>query len=159
MLKWVEVSRDDPSLQKILKRLECEHNNSFPLGWREITPLEFARSKFGTYTPDFEQNRQMHPAKDEKRQDFLTYNSYRKIYEPQALCATLYYFWDGTGLAIQTSYYNTEKPLRFFAFGCDHNYREMGDDESRSRGYSVGRCLHTTECRKCKHVFAYDSSD
>ena len=145
---------------EVLKKLECEHPNAFPLGWREITPNEFARSQFMTYSSDFEDYRQMLPEKGEKRKEFLTYDHYRKTYLPQAMTARCYFYADGTGLAISTFYWNKTRPIRYFAFGCNHYYEELSYDESRDRGlYHAGNCYHVNECKKCKHINSYDSSD
>lgn len=163
MQKNVYISpkdKDHGKVTALLKKLNCEHPNAFPSGWRELTPLEFARSQFGSYTPEFEEYRQMIPGDDEKREAYLTYNTNRKTWERQMMAVRLYYFADSTGVAILTSYWNTEKPLRFFAFGCAHDYREMGQDECAKRNlYHAGRCYHVYECKKCNDIMSQDSSD
>ena len=43
---------------------------------------------------------------------------------------------------------------------CVHGMVELSQDVCRERGIShYGMCWHVTECKKCGHVSAYDSSD
>lgn len=151
----------EDAIKKLHQKLKCEHSNAFPLGWQEITPLQFVReTPFNTYTPVHSEYRQMIPEKGETRQDYLTYDTYQKKWRSVAVCTTLHYFHDDTGVAIVCDYWNTEKPIRYFRFGCKHDYRELSMEECRKEGlYHAGRCYHVNKCRKCDNINSYDSSD
>lgn len=145
---------------EILKKLECQHPNDFPLGWRELTTMEFANSQFRAYSWAWDEYRQMIPETSEKRPAYLTYNKWQKRDVATTLCARLFFYDDGTGLAIVADGYNDKAPVRFFAFGCEHDYHELSSAECHKRGiYHAGRCWHVNECLTCKHVLSYDSSD
>ncbi len=72
----------------------------------------------------------------------------------------LYFFYDGTGIAM-THTYGKNKMLRYFKFAsCEHNYSELSMKECQSRGiYYSGNCYHVYECTKCNWIEAVDSSD
>ena len=49
---------------------------------------------------------------------------------------------------------------RYFKVGCDHQFNELSQKESREIGvYHGGSCYHVIKCTKCGLVDAYDSSD
>jgi len=124
--------------------------NTFPVGWREVTEKEYAQ--YGTtYIPEYIETRQMFRVKDDDvtgRDNFLT----NKI-----MSATLFWFRDKTGWAIVPNFW--EGSIRYFRFGCDHEYKELSMSESAKRGvHHFGNCYHVRECKKCGHIYAYDSS-
>jgi len=70
----------------------------------------------------------------------------------------IYWFHDGTGLCIVNDF--SAGTLRYFACGCDHDYKELSGEESRAEGVQHwGSCYHVLKCTKCKNIQAHDSSD
>lgn len=117
--------------------------NDLPPGWRELTEEEFAKSQFGRYSPNYFGYKQI----------FTTENGQQKFLPIHWLS-----YVDGTGLAIHTDYWKGK--VRYFFFGCDHDYKGLSQQECRERGiYHAGRCYHVAECQKCKFINAVDSSD
>ena len=116
--------------------------NDVPPGWRKISQKELVqRTHFRSYSPEFTEFRQM-------------------IVDPNKpmVDAHLQFYWDGTGVGIVSDYW--KGTVTFYAFGCDHDYREMGQDECRKHGIQhFGRCWHVSECTKCGNINAVDSSD
>jgi hypothetical protein len=133
--------------------------NDAPPGWREVTEEGFAKSLFDTYDPAMIENRQFVLPEDEGH-DGATYQSVK-----------LFWYYDGTGVAIVTNFWGGQRyrkddgwekgqHVRFFLFGCEHEYRELGADECRERGIRhEGMCWHVSLCEKCGHVESRDSSD
>jgi len=141
-------------IEKMWKKPEAGSFNVAPAGWREISQDKFA-ALFFAYSPDHEEYRQIHRTID--GQSCLIDNIF--------LTTRLYWYRDGTGLAMvnvyskQTGY---KHQIRYFAFGCDHQYAERSAAELRERGIHIimtGRCIHHYECEKCGHVHTVDSSD
>ena len=132
--------------------------NDAPPGWREITPKELARSHYADRDPDSIEFRQFILPED-KDADRVTIQNVR-----------LLRYYDGTGISIVTSFWGGQKygndgwekeqHVRFFAFGCAHERKELSYDECKERGiYHAGRCWHVWECQKCGHTEGHDSSD
>jgi hypothetical protein len=139
---------------------EKEHGGQgeAPPGWREITPKELAQSNYGTYMPDSIEFRQFILPED-KDADRATVQG-----------VNLLRFYDGTGIAIVTNFWGgqrygndgwkKEQHVRFFAFGCDHEYKELSYAECQEQGIRhEGMCWHVNKCQKCGHVESRDSSD
>ena len=140
---------------------EKEHGgfNDAPPGWREITPKELAsQTHYGSRIPDSIEFRQFILPEDKDAERSTVQNVH------------LLRYYDGTGVSIVTSFWGgqrygddgweKEQHLRFFAFGCAHESKELSYDECKKRGiYHAGRCWHVWECKKCGHVEGYDSSD
>lgn len=123
--------------------------NEFPPGWREISQKEFSHSMGFTYSPLAIEYRQMIYQKGEDRK-----TSKAKGYTTGHLS----FFHDGTGTAIISDYW--AGTVKFFAFGCEHKYKELSRDECVKRGIlHHGRCYHVNECTKCTYINSYDSSD
>ncbi len=121
--------------------------NDFPIGWREIPQKEAVR-RFFRYHPDMIESRQMLPKRADGSLDYMK----------AATDATLHWFSDGTGFGMVGDY--DSGCIRFFVFGCEHDYRGMSQQECHERGiYHGGRCYSVSECTKCGHVKAVDSSD
>lgn len=119
--------------------------NEAPRGWREISEKEFAQGMFFSYNPEYRETRQMHRPKGG--------NHWGKM-----LAATLFFFWDGTGVAMGHDYWKGK--VIYYAFGCHHTYRELSFDQCRERGLQhMGRCWHVNECTTCGQIWSYDSSD
>ena len=122
--------------------------NDAPKGWREITASEYADSMGFTYEPVMVEHRQM----------LIPGENY-------ALSGNLHWFHDGTGTCIvrdqvkKTFGYGYESVLRFFVFGCDHDYRAMTGEEIKANKCMVGNCVHHYVCTKCGHIDVQDSSD
>jgi hypothetical protein len=52
------------------------------------------------------------------------------------------------------------EPVKYFRIGCKHEFVELFQDECEKRDiYHAGRCYHVSECKLCKLIDAYDSSD
>lgn len=123
--------------------------NDFPPGWRQITDAEFAR-KMTLYSFDHQEHRQMH-AKDAH-------------YTESAMKGRLFFFWDGTGVAVvsksvrdETKGFGYKDVAEFYAFGCDHEYESIAwDRETMGPQF---RCNHASKCKKCGQVWVVDSSD
>lgn len=125
-----------------------------PKDWRPITVEELALTRFNTESPEFMEKRQFIWDKD------------TPPYGKKRIDATLYWYGDKTGIAFHKEWvYNpTQKQgkweLFYFAFGCDHKFKELSQEESRSRGIEhYGNCWHVHECQNCKFINSYDSSD
>jgi hypothetical protein len=119
--------------------------NHAPEGWREITEKEFAQSLFFSYAPD----------KTDHRQIF--YINGKPIDGP-CISAFLYYFYDGTGVALSNDFWGGK--VHYYHFGCEHNYVEISVQECQKRGiFHAGNCYHVSECSKCGRIDSVDSSD
>lgn len=144
--KPIMVSYDEEKTGKIaeiLSYLNCEHPNSFPNNWREITEKEFIQNTlWSSYTPEF-----VSPSR------FMLSDNPK-----MSVTATLYFYYDKTGVAIQSDYWAGK--LKFFAFGCKHDNRELSMKECREKNiWHAGNCWHVYLCKKCGHIEGHDSSD
>lgn len=158
--KFVMADHDDPKVLEIQKLHSIEHGNSFPKGWEEIDEKKLIReTPFSTYSPDFvEPCRQMHPPAGTTDKAYLTWNEHHKRNELVTMQAKMYYFWDGTGVGMVCEYWTSK--VRWFRFGCKHDYLELSQAECSKRGIRhYGRCWHVNECSHCKRITSYDSSD
>jgi hypothetical protein len=128
-------------------------HNVAPLGWREISTKELIQNtNYNTYSPKGIETRQI--LRDQQGNP-VQKNEHGT---PTMLSARLYHFFDGTGVAFVTDYWN--KPhLRYFAFGCKHEWGADTDQDLKERGIRLGRCEHAIKCTKCGHFQVYDSSD
>lgn len=67
-------------------------------------------------------------------------------------------FSDQTGYAIGSNRKNGK--VRYFAFGCNHSYRNPTEEEIQSgKAPRPGMCFHVSVCNKCGTVNTVDSSD
>lgn len=132
----------------LFKNVVPSHGNYAPKGFKKISILEAVRyTRWGSYSPCA-----------------IEYRQLLKDYEgnklPNMIPANLYYFWDGTGIAIQKSYWDENEPIKIYRFGCAHSYKELSVGQARVEGVRhFGRCYHVTKCVKCGHIWSYDSSD
>ncbi len=110
--------------------------NHFPPNWHEVDEEELVScSHYMSYTEALQELRQMMRTCDGKSQPYVS--------------ATLYFFPDGSGYAIQRDFH--QKKFRYYLFGsCMHDYVE--DDPKR-------RFIHSYTCKKCGYSFQVDSSD
>jgi hypothetical protein len=71
----------------------------------------------------------------------------------------LFYFYDGTGIAIGSNY--QKKKVYFFKFAkCFHKYEEMSQEWCRKNKVEhLGRCYHVYKCKNCGFLESADSSD
>jgi hypothetical protein len=134
------------SCETPLETYEYEfHPNHAPRGWREITEKEFAQSLFFSHTPDKIDHRQ------------ILYVNGKEVTGPM-IAAFLYYFYDGTGIAVSSDFWNGK--VHYYHFGCSHKYTELGYDTCQKRGfYHAGNCWHVSECSKCGFIESHDTSD
>lgn len=119
------------------KERHSKNFNAVPDGWREITEKEFAKGPFFMECAEFYEFRQFHPSpvKDATDKHWL-------------LDAKLWFYHAGHGVGMMHDFW-AEK-VRYFAFGCDHDYKHAGNE---------GRCLNRYKCEKCGDVMVLDSSD
>lgn len=124
--------------------------NDLPANFREITEGEFAHSHFFSYDAEFQTTR--HPWSSDPAQmaEIGKYNFKSTL--------KVWFYWDGTGLAMAQEYWDNK--IRYFAFGCEHDYKELSAAEARKEGVQhYGKCWHVNKCQKCGHVHSVDSSD
>jgi hypothetical protein len=92
-------------------------------------------------------------------------------YTVMGVHAQLMFFHDGTGVAVESTYDRAEPTqwgsyvyrAKFYAFGCEHDYRGISADKYREligRPHQmVFRTEHAYQCTKCGHFYIVDSSD
>lgn len=118
--------------------------NSAPAGWREITEKEFAQSHFFTYSPASMEYRQIRDLPDGTRLTSL-------------LACTMFNMHDGTGYAMEHKLWDGK--VKYYKYGCDHDYKELGVSESAEHGIQhYGQHCHVYLCKKCNHLKQEDSS-
>ena len=124
--------------------------NDPPIGLRRISEKEFAQSKFFSQVPTHREYRQIFVDDNLQKPEKRNLSKMVSIY--------LYWFADKTGIAMHSDYLKGK--IEYFAFGCEHKYHELSQEEANGRGIKHwGMCYHIEECEKCKHINAYDSSD
>lgn len=119
--------------------------NDAPPGWEEISVKELVqKTLFSSYNPEVIDYRQILRVEGKPL--------------PTMLPAKLLIYHDGTGVGIVCDYWGEK--VTYYRFGCRHEYHELSYDDCCSRGiYHAGRCYHVSECSKCGHINAADSSD
>ena len=120
--------------------------NDIPQNLKEITPEEFAKSKFFTYSPEHIEHRQMKvpPADPNNKWGWRLKD------------IKLYTFFDKTGIGIS----NDGGKVTYYSFCvCEHEYEELSPSAARALGHQhFGNCYHVIRCSKCGYVQEYDSS-
>lgn len=107
--------------------------NDFPPNMTEITALEFGQ-RMTNYNFDHSEFRQM----------------WEDVYTAPAISATLFFFWDDTGVLV------TEHG-KLYSFGCRHEMIDIPwDKETMGPHYN---CTHAHKCSKCGFIKVTDSSD
>lgn len=152
--KLVYLTEDE---QKEHKAKWPEGYNDAPAGWRRITEEYLARNtQWGRYTPD--------------RIDYKQITRVNGEETGECISCHLFYFWDGTGVACEMDYWGYKhewvgkgknkkyvrtptEHVRWYAFGCEHEYVEF----ERPRPPFSG--IHKERCKKCGNVWVYDTSD
>lgn len=111
--------------------------NDVPPNTHEITPEEFAKSKFFTYPADIVGYRQ-----------FMHDGVWQSVF--------LYFYFDGTGIGI----FSSDGKPRYIRFAkCEHKYLELSQAECRKNEiFHGGRCYHVYRCEKCGFIHSEDSS-
>lgn len=105
--------------------------NDYPPNWKQVTEKEFSHSMFFFYEPTIRDHRQM---MTDSRSSMLD--------------ATLYFFHDGSGVAMSADHKNEE--VNYYTFGVnEHDFEER----------NIGRCLTEKKCKRCGYVEEVDSSD
>lgn len=142
----LDFARDDVTLEEIEKEFGITHYNYPPTNFREISEKEFAQSHFHIYTPIAISFAQIYLNPNPNRQR-------------DAVHSVKYFFMhDMTGYAIGADYWDGK--VHYYKFGCDHDYRQVSQEECRDRDIvHFGRCYHVSECKKCGFLEAIDSSD
>jgi len=115
------------------------NDQRLPETWASMSEEDFAKSKFFHYTPSAIGYTQVFKDKDGS---------------PLKEMLSIHFFWfdfDKTGIAVVSDYWGGK--VKYFRFGCDHDFHEVYD------GVLRGRCLHTYECKKCGSRHTVDSSD
>jgi len=121
--------------------------NDPPIGLRRISEKDFAQSQLFAYNPVATEYRQVYVDKET-----LAANRNGKM-----MALHMFWFEDGTGIAMYSDYWKGK--VEYFAFGCDHVYHELKQEECSKRNIQhFGMCYHVSECEKCKHILSYDSS-
>lgn len=132
----MESIRFDPAL----KAPDGTASNQFPFGWRAIDEKALSHSLFFYYFPTMIERRLLHPEGEQSFEAFL------------------YWFHDKSGIAFSRDYW--KGTVKYFAFGCPHQYVELSKEECETRGiYHAGNCYHVEECKLCKGLSSRDSSD
>ena len=126
------------------------HYNFAPLGWREITPKEFAETHlFFSYAPESVETRHICYEYDER-------GELRSI---PAQNAQMFHFYNGTGYALVHEWQRGGWVVRYFKFGCEHDFAELSPAEAKAEGVEHwGKFCHVYKCRKCGFVEVQDSS-
>lgn len=115
--------------------VDTGHYNSMPLGWRELTMEEFAQSRFFVYSVIATEFRQFE-FKDLRGEKVM--QSVRMFHTDVA-----------EGFALVNDYW--KGAVRFFRFGCEHEYRKMTNKEVHKFG------VHDLICKHCG--VTYDRPD
>lgn len=118
--------------------------NDIPPGWRETTEDDFAKS-FRVWCLEGYDTRQFRdsPYKTESGHPLID--------------AQLFFFNSQEHFGMMLDYWAGK--VRYFRFGCDHDYRGVSVQEARQRGIlHHGGTYFVRECRKCGHIYGNCSS-
>ena len=120
----------------MVEELNSLEYNKVPDGWREITEKEFAQGPFFGECAEFYEFRQFHPSpiKSEAKGALVD--------------ARLWFYHGGHGIGMMHDFWAGK--VRYFAFGCDHNWINIRNE---------GRCLNRYKCENCGREEVIDSSD
>jgi len=127
------------------------HFNATPKGWREVTSEEYAGSIAFSHEPQRVEYRQM------TRSEGVQLDT--------VLMGNLEWYYNGTGTCIcsvqepNPKGFGFRPRLRFFLFGCDHEYRGMTQEEQKEHGVQDYAFNTHYFCPKCGHIECHDSSD
>ena len=137
----------DPAVNEEIRKHERTWGgyNDLPPGWREITEAEFVKGPFFSYLPTRVEFRQ------------LVGSDIRCERGSPLVDARLFFFSDGTGVALMDDHWAGK--VRYFAFGCNHKWREVYGEEAKKLG--IGRLYshdHAYVCDNCGRKRVLDSS-
>lgn len=146
-----ELSRSDDRLwtdEQILAKVGKDKVGSYnvaPWGWRPITEKEFVQGMFHTYSPVATEFRQVF--RDIDGNEFAQY-----------LAVKLFWFHDGTGVAMHCDYWKGR--VDYFAFGCNHEYVGVSPEECKKYTTMAHWGMHcrAERCVKCDDFFMVDTS-
>lgn len=131
-------------MYKLVHEQRSDNFNVAPAGWRPITEKEFAQSNFFVYSPEMIDYKQMYRLESGEPL-------------PKPVFCRLFHMHDKTGFAMEHNYSGGK--VNYYAFGCKHDYRELGQDEAQGRGMNhYGMFCHIYECRTCGNIEKQDSS-
>lgn len=120
--------------------------NKTPDNWREISEEEFVKGNFFLYAPQRTEFRQ------------LTKAGVKAESGGSLINAQLYFFHDETGVAMMDDHWAGK--IRFFAFGCAHEWKEIPHVEARNHGLRpVDSFDHAYRCEKCGATKMVNTSD
>lgn len=133
------MSEED--IPDIIKVTLGEYNDP-PKGCHQITEAEFSQiSQFASHSPVCVVYKQFIPPGE-------------SIYHGMSC----YMFRDGTGYGMYFDYWG--KKIKYYYFGCDHQYVELSPEQMRVKGIpAMGSCAHAFECDFCGYINAYHSDD
>jgi len=127
--------------------------NTAPHNLRRISEKDFVQGGFFRFCLEKPQFKQVHVRSET---DLTTDSDYSK--NTKVISMTLFYFPDNTGIAISSDYW--EGKVEYYAFGCNHKYRDISQEECHKRGiYHGGSCYAVSECEECHDMKVVDSSD
>lgn len=119
--------------------------NDLPPGWRQITSEELMNdTRFRSYTPSHTEFRQITRDKDGNHKGFY-------------LTVRMFHFEDGTGVAFASKMFANDPEIRYFAFGCEHEWG--GEMSAEEKSQCSGNQMHGYKCKLCGHFEVHDSSD
>jgi hypothetical protein len=119
--------------------------NDVPEGFREISEKDFVQGDFFRYPFERYEFRQIFKAGLMDENGHSMYN------------VKLFFLPDGTGVGMMDDHWAGK--IRYFAFGCDHQYRDVYGQEAKDLGLMTGGSLRAYVCDLCGHKMVQDSSD
>lgn len=128
--------------------------NTAPAGFRRITEAEYAARIIPTHW-ECHQYRQLTRTIDGRK-----LRTEIPDLQYDLLDCVLIWFGDGTGVGMSTRIERAQRVgMEYWAFGCNHAYRELSQDECRRRGiHHYGMFCHVRECANCGMIRTDDSS-
>lgn len=141
------------------------------MSYDSLTPVDDASSvrehedRFGAYNdapPDFREISEADFSRGPFFSQCFRRIEYRQIMnlagERYVLGVKLFFFADATGVGMAQDH--RAGKVRYFAFGCDHKYREVHGDELETLGFrgQLFHCDHALYCDKCGDKRVVDSS-
>lgn len=150
-IKMLWAENKNPDARKI--RENTGQHYEIPSGWTELSQKEFAQSAFFEEVPTFTEKRRLSDASDAEGEKY------------GSLVAQLFHYKDNQGVALVTRYdgcFDQDKKaekVRFYRFGCHHNYVEIPFKEAVKRSiYHAGNHWKVEECSLCGHIYSADTS-
>jgi len=167
MEKLVHLDKDEA--KEIEEIFGITHYNHPPFNFREVDEEYIAtKSWFRTYGFRYTWYAQI----------FIDEEKEKGLRNQPLLGMHFFGLGDGTGIAFYTDYWG--KKVRWFAFGCEHSYcsvtqqefdehnkevtakfraGEITQQQYHQQKWTMYRCWHIEKCTKCGNIWQYDSSD